>query len=69
MKPFYMANPPQSRTTPSYHAHVNIVRLPDCVPVACLHPEDAEVLARKLNNAAPADVQGIIDETMKGLTR
>jgi hypothetical protein len=45
----YMADPPQSRSTPLYHAHVCVRRLPDLKVVAIDHPEECERIAARMN--------------------
>lgn len=50
MKISYMADPPQSRSTPLYHALVAVRELPSCESVALVHPDEAEYVAETLNH-------------------
>ncbi len=46
----YMADPPQRRSTPEYHAHIAVRELPSCEVVCLAHPDDAEQYADTLNH-------------------
>lgn len=50
MKISYMADPPQSRSTPLYHAHVAIRELPSCEIICTEHPDNAQHIVDTLNH-------------------
>lgn len=44
-----MADPPNRRSSPEYHAHVAVRELPSCEVITLAHPEDAQHYAETLN--------------------